>query len=46
MSAEPDCTTNADADARRLALEAIATLVHVKKTAADHPFAEPAFPRI
>ncbi|MER9548345.1 hypothetical protein [Mesorhizobium sp. M0322] len=35
MSAEPDCTATADADARRLALEAIATLVYVKKTAAD-----------
>jgi hypothetical protein len=34
MSAEPDCTATADADARRLALEAIATLVYVKKTAA------------
>ncbi|MER8911793.1 hypothetical protein NKI82_29990 [Mesorhizobium sp. M0482] len=35
MSTEPDLTITPDADARRLALEAIATLVYVKKTAAD-----------
>lgn len=35
MSAEPDLTVTPDADARRLALEAIATLVYVKKTAAE-----------
>ncbi|MGX5844970.1 hypothetical protein ACWGTI_30240 [Mesorhizobium sp. ArgA1] len=35
MSAGADFTGTADADARRLALEAIATLVYVKKTAAD-----------
>jgi hypothetical protein len=32
---EPDLTSAADADARRLALEAIATLAYIKKTAAD-----------
>jgi len=35
MSAEPDLTITPDADARRLALEAVATLVYVKKTAAE-----------
>ena len=35
MSAEPDPTVTPDAGARRLALEAIATLVNVKKTAAE-----------
>lgn len=35
MSAEPGLTITPDADARRLTLEVIATLVYVKKTAAE-----------